>query len=79
MTEWNHDDLLPLAKIKKLMEKEKEGLQIVYEMVPDISHTDKPTETEVSNWLSIGDSFVLMEDEETIEMSEDENEYKYEI
>ncbi|KAK9731775.1 hypothetical protein QE152_g13360 [Popillia japonica] len=66
MTEWNHDDLFPLAEIKELMEKEEEGLQTVYEMVQDISHTDKPTEAEVSNWLNIGDSFVLMEDEETI-------------
>ncbi|KAK9730238.1 hypothetical protein QE152_g15365 [Popillia japonica] len=44
MTEWNHDDLLPLAEIKELMEKEKKGLQTVYEMVQDISHSDKPTE-----------------------------------
>ncbi|KAK9718448.1 hypothetical protein QE152_g23198 [Popillia japonica] len=35
MTEWNHDDLLPLAEIKELMEKEKKGLQTVYEMVQE--------------------------------------------
>ncbi|KAK9718449.1 hypothetical protein QE152_g23199 [Popillia japonica] len=61
------------------MEKEKKGLQTVYEMVQDICHTDKPTEAEVSNWLNIGDSFVLMEDEETIEMSEDGNEEDAEL
>ncbi|KAK9679182.1 DDE superfamily endonuclease [Popillia japonica] len=78
-TEWTHDDLLPLAELKKLMEKEKEGLQTVYEMVQDISHTDKPTEAEVSNWLNIGGSFVLMEDEDTIEMSEDGNDEDAEL